>query len=224
MNRYYETLFTPIRQHDGVVSDVVGDAAMAIWASADDDRAKRKAACSAALDILAAVEQFNATQSSMALPTRMGLHYGEIVMGHIGAVDHYEYRAVGDIVNTATRIEGLNKRLGTRILVSHEVLASLEDFHTRKLGTFLLAGKHNPITIYELLGKQKPAAGEKQARFAEGVEQFAQGEWQSAHDCFSQYLDLHPKDGPSQFYKQLAQEYLHTPPAEFDGVIRLTEK
>jgi adenylate cyclase len=139
-------------------------------------------------------------------------------------VDHYEYRAVGDIVNTATRIEGLNKRLGTRILVSHEVLASLEDFHTRKLGTFLLAGKNKPIIIYELLGKHKPAADDRPSRFTDGVEQFAQGKWQNAHDCFSEYLDQHPLDGPSQFYKQLAQEYLRQPPAEWDGIIRMSEK
>jgi adenylate cyclase len=224
MNRYYETLFTPIRQHNGVVSDVVGDAAMAIWASTDDDRAKRQAACLAALDILTAVEQFNAAQSSMALPTRMGLHYGEIVMGHVGAVDHYEYRAVGDIVNTATRIEGLNKRLGTRILASDAVLASLDGINARKLGRFLLAGKQKPITIYELLGNQKQATDDQQTQFIEAVEQFAHGDWQGAYDRFSQYLEQNPLDGPSQFYKQLAQEYLRQPPAEWDGIIRMSEK
>ncbi len=224
MNRYYETLFTPIRQHNGVVSDVVGDAAMAIWASADDDRAKREAACLAALDIRAAVDEFNTAQPKMALPTRMGLHYGEVVMGHVGAVDHYEYRAVGDIVNTATRIEGLNKQLGTRILASDAVLASLDGINARKLGRFLLAGKHKPITIYELLGKQKQVTDDQQARFIEAIEQFAHGDWQGAYDRFSQYLEQNPLDGPSQFYKQLTQEYLRQPPAEWDGIIRMSEK
>jgi adenylate cyclase len=65
----------------------------------------------------------------------------------MGAMDHYEYRPIGDIVNTATRVEGLNKYLGTRVLASEEVIHQLDGFLTREVGTFLLAGKSKPLGI-----------------------------------------------------------------------------
>ena len=71
--------------------------------------------------------------------------FGRLLLGSVGAMDHYEYRAVGDIVNTATRLEGLNKHLGTRILVSADVLQGLDGLLTRELGAFLLAGKSRPV-------------------------------------------------------------------------------
>ena len=91
------------------------------------------------------------------LPTRIGLHSGQMVLGHVGAMDHYEYRAVGDIVNTAARIERLNKLFRTRMLASDDLLFGLDDFLTRRLGTFLLAGKSKPLVIHELICRQDEA-------------------------------------------------------------------
>jgi adenylate cyclase len=125
MNQYYEAVFEPVRQYGGIVSDVVGDAMLALWATAQPDAALRKQACLAALDISSAVQRFIQSASSWQIPTRIGLHSGAMLLGNVGALDHYEYRAVGDIVNTSSRIEGLNKQLGTRILVSEEVLDQL---------------------------------------------------------------------------------------------------
>ncbi len=90
---------------------------LAVWATTEPDLSLRSRACLAALDIASAVDRFNAASGRLALPTRIGLHSGQLLLGSVGAMDHYEYRAVGDIVNTATRLEGLNKHLGTRLLV-----------------------------------------------------------------------------------------------------------
>ena len=127
MNRYYGVLFEPVKQHGGLVQDVVGDSMLAIWATTEPDASLRNRAMVAALAAATAVDRFNAASGRFALPTRIGLHSGRLLLGSVGAIDHYEYRAVGDIVNTATRLEGLNKHLGTRLLVSAEVLHGLED-------------------------------------------------------------------------------------------------
>jgi adenylate cyclase len=158
MNKYYEIVFEPVRRHGGVISDVVGDAALAIWATAitEADWRLRERACWAACDIVRALEHFNGT-SSISLATRIGLHSGQMSLGNVGAFDHYEYRAVGDIVNTATRIQGLNKRLGTRILVSEETISGLKGFLTRRLGTFLLPGKSKRLVIHELVCRMEEA-------------------------------------------------------------------
>ena len=125
MNAYYAAVFEPVRRRGGIVSDVIGDAMLAIWAAAEPDATLRKQACLAALEIADAVDQFKHTSGTLELPTRIGLHAGPMLLGSIGALDHYEYRAVGDMVNTASRVEGLNKFLGTQILVSAECCNSL---------------------------------------------------------------------------------------------------
>ena len=153
MNRYYGVLFEPVKRHGGLVQDVVGDSMLAVWATTEPD-----ARCGAARVWRRSTSPRPWTASTrrragFALPTRIGLHSGRLLLGSVGAMDHYEYRAVGDIVNTATRLEGLNKHLGTRLLVSAEVLHGLEGLMTRELGSFLLAGKSRPIVVHELLGQ-----------------------------------------------------------------------
>jgi adenylate cyclase len=109
MNEYYAELFKPVERLGGVVSEVVGDAMLAIWAASSSEASVRRHACHAALDIVEALERFNRTGVGRpALRTRFGLHSGELLLGSIGASQHYEYQAVGDMVNTATRIEGLS--------------------------------------------------------------------------------------------------------------------
>jgi adenylate cyclase len=152
MNDYYDVIFEPVRRHGGIVSDVVGDAMMAIWAARSDDHQIRAAACQAALEILDAVKRRNASGEGPLLPTRIGLHCGAMTMAHVGARDHFEYRAVGDIVNTASRLEALNKDLGTSVLVSADTVAGLDNIVSRPLGSRRLAGKQSPIEVHELTG------------------------------------------------------------------------
>ncbi|VAW56228.1 Adenylate cyclase, partial [hydrothermal vent metagenome] len=161
MNKYYEVIFTQVRSHNGIISDVVGDAAMAIWTTPTNEKPEEcsinhvihehQQACLTALAIKYAIYGFNQSNPNLALPTRMGLDCGEIVMGHVGALDHYEYRAIGDIVNTASRIEGVNKLLDTNIIVSSEVLIGTNNLISRELGCFKLLGKQNEITLHELI-------------------------------------------------------------------------
>ncbi len=230
MNAYYETLFKPIRQHNGIVSDVVGDAAMAIWASStrkkptDNDKTlQHQQACHAALNALHAVQQFNQAKPEHALPTRLGLDSGEIVMGHVGALDHYEYRAIGDIVNTASRIEGVNKILGTHIIVSEAVLKGTNGFITRELGRFKLVGKSAPTRLYELVGLIEDSAKidhDLLDTFSKGLSLYQSQQWQAAYTCFN----ANEADGPSQFYAERCKQYISTPPTENSDYIALSKK
>jgi adenylate cyclase len=229
MNRYYHTVFHPVKQYGGFVSDVKGDSMLAIWAAANPDPAIRKQACHAALDIASGVSRFNQSSGALRrLPTRIGLHSGFILLGSVGALDHYEYRPVGDIVNTASRIEGLNKYLGTRVLVSEEVIQGLEDFLTRELGRFLLVGKSRPITIYELICHIEESTEQHQAAcacFAEALDTFRGQEWDKAMERFSAILDRVGEDGPSRYYAGLCLQYQsHPPEASWEGVVRLEKK
>jgi adenylate cyclase len=223
INNYYETIFAPVKAHGGIVSDVIGDSMLAIWASITPDSDQRKHACMAAIDIDRAVERFNKSSGSLRLPTRIGVDSGRISMGHVGAYDHFEYRAVGDCVNTASKLEGLNKYLGTRILVSDHVLHDLDMFLTREVGSFLLSGKSRPVVIHELICPMDECHDHQKEVcriFNKGVTAFRKRDWATAMRFLRKSEKLNEGDGPSHFYMRLCEIYRKKPPdEEWSGVI-----
>ncbi len=228
LNRYYEAIFEPVRKHGGIISDVVGDSMMALWTTTHPDAVLRNQACQAALDIAGAVRRFNRSNADLKLPTRIGVHSGHMVLGNVGAIDHYEYRAVGDIVNTVGRIEGLNKQLGTQILVSADVLQQLEGFLTRELGQFLFSGKSKPVVICELvcrLDECDEIQRDLFALFAEGLSAYWNRSWEQARKRFCNCVELAQEDGPSLFYLKLCDRYSENPPGlEWNGLVNIDQK
>jgi adenylate cyclase len=201
---------------------------MAIWATADPDAMLRQSACLAALDVQHAIHRFNHLPDMHALSTRIGLHSGYIVLGNIGAMDHFEYRPVGDIVNTASRIEGLNKYLGTCIIVSEEVITHLDDFLLRYLGQFLLSGKKRPVAAYELIDRKEMTTEHQRElckTFERGIKAFSQHAWVEAMEYFEKCLKIELQDGPSTFYLNWYMRY-HKDPSQamINGIIRLENK
>jgi len=228
MNSYYEAIFKPIRRHDGIVSDVKGDCMLSIWATAQPDTAPRRKACTAALDISKAVEKFKQDADTFHLPTRIGLHSGYISIGNIGAMNHYEYRPVGDIVNTASRIENLNKYLGTRILISKEVLHQIDGFLTRKVGEFILKGKSKPVVIYELISRKEESSEQQRdlcTIFTEGLTAYYRQSWEEAINAFRTCIKINKQDGPSTYYLEKCEGYRANHPGEiWTGVNRIDNK
>ena len=228
MDSYYGVIFKPIKEHGGVISGIVGDSVLALWVAEKKDLAFRNQACQAALDIAKGVDQFNQYSGKRKLPTRIGLHSGRILLGNIGAIDHYEYRAIGDIVNTASRIEGLNKILGTRILASEEVIRQLDGFLIRGVGEFLLVGKTKPLWVHELVCRAEESNEQQRnqcLRFAESLAAFRRQSWDEAMEKFQAAATISRTDGPCLFYWNLCKQYRENPPGEsWDGVVRTAQK
>jgi adenylate cyclase len=228
MNTYFEALFGPVRKYGGVISDVVGDSMLAIWTTAKPDNVLRKRACHAALDIAKFEQHIETSTGQKKLPTRIGLHSGYMVLGNIGSKDHYEYTPIGDIVNTTSRIEGLNKYLNTRLLVAKDVIHELDGLLTRRLGQFLLAGKTKPVEIYELLSRMDEA--EEQMiqlckSFETALNAFENRSWDIAIQKFQNIFGIQANDGPSLFYLTLCEKYKKDEPGtDWDKVVHLTQK
>jgi len=227
INEYYEVIFKPVKEHKGIISDVVGDSVMALWASPVEHHEFRKHAVHAALEIIKSVAVFNQKHPGFELPTRVGLHYGSMVIGNVGAMDHYEYRAVGDIVNASSRIEGMNKYLGTQLLVSEDVMQDLQGFICRNVGQFTLKGKTVSLQLFEVVARQEDITQELQQLlhvFSQALLLFQKGLWEQALVSFYKIQSSNPDDGPSQFYIDYCQQYNRNPPTNWRGVISMSDK
>lgn len=225
MNSYYELISEPVRQYGGIVSDFFGDSMLSIWATPQPDPALRRMACTAALDISNVIKQFKQKSDTLHLPTRIGLHSGFISIGIIKAGDHYEYRAFGDTINTIQRIENANKKLGTRILVSKEMLDQIDGFLTRKVGEFTFKGKSNPVVIYELISRKEESSEQQRdlcAIFSEGLDAYYERSWEKAINTFHESIKAYIQDGPSTYYLKKCNELRDDPPGEdWTGIIDL---
>lgn len=228
LGKYFESLFTPVRHHGGLIVDLKGDSILAVWKAPQDELGLRKQACFAALDLAKSVDRFNQEVAPYSLPTRIGLHAGQFTIETVGAVDPFEYRPAGDVINLASRVEGCNKYLGTTIAVTGDVVRGLEAaLLLRELGQFKLKGMEQSLVIHELISrleefdqKQMIASG----IFAQGLCAFRMQDWDLARELFSQCVDLVEGDGPSEFYLQLCDRYRVNPlPEPWDKVVTLEQ-
>ena len=203
MNTYLEAVFAPVLQNAGIVSDVKGDGLLAVWNEDCAGAHFRARACLACLGILAAVERFNAAHPAARLPTRLGVDLGRVAIAAVGAYARYEFRAVGDPVNTASRLGELNKRLGTRILVSEPLTEGLRSFLFRDLGSFHLRGKHIRTRVHELVGRAANCSlreHELCARFGDALAAYEDGDTRTAHARWRALQTRFPGDGPTRYY------------------------
>ncbi|MGH8547924.1 MAG: CHASE2 domain-containing protein [Methylococcales bacterium] len=228
LNRYYELLFQPVRVRGGSILDVAGDSMFAFWENNPCPIHTRLQACQAAMAIQASIAAGGCNREAGLLATRIGLHAGKMIIGNVGAGDHFEFRAVGDMINTTSRIEGLNKRLGTRILASAQVAAGIEGLVIRRAGKFRLKGKDNPLEIFELVCRSEDCVQDfldLREIFLDGLDKYEAGRWRQAKSLFQAIINRYGGDGPSLFYLHLCDEYSKKgPPEPWNGVYTLEVK
>jgi adenylate cyclase len=155
LNRYLDTLSEVVLAHGGILDKFVGDAVVAFWGApiARPDDGTRAAQCGYA--VWQAGEAFRAEVAAMdaALPpigkTRVGLHWGEAVVGNFGGENRIQYTALGDSMNTAARLESANKSLQSAVMASHEFVSRSGLDWWRPMGRVVLRGRAQPVDIFE---------------------------------------------------------------------------
>ena len=203
LNAYFEALAEPLKRHGADLTQFHADSIMCAWTGPRPDPALRSKACLAAADALEAVRGFNERYAPLHLGVRFGLHTGRVFVGHAGGGGHFIYGIVGDIANTASRIEQLNKQLGTRLLATEEVVAGLDDILFRPLGDFWFAGKRSSVPVVEVLCPVRDATMAQLslcARFEMAIEAFRGERWAEAESHFQGIHRDYPNDGPARFY------------------------
>ncbi|MEA3230386.1 MAG: adenylate/guanylate cyclase domain-containing protein [Thermodesulfobacteriota bacterium] len=229
MHKYFETIFEPVQEHGGIISDLTGDSMMALWATKEPEISSRYRACESAVQICAALSGFwKNSELPVHLPTRIGIHYGHVHLGNVGAGNHYEYKITGDAVNTVSRIENLNKHLRTRTLVSADALKEVDGFLTRRVGTFLLSGKSKSVEVFELLDRFENATDRQKdlvRMFADGLNTYLDRSWEKALQAFELILNRFPDDGPTLLYSSMCHNLRETPPdTSWNGVVIAAKK
>ena len=143
-------------------------------------------------------------------------------VGNFGSAKRFDYTAIGENINLASRLEGLNKHLGTQILASRDAVAPVsEKLHFRCVGRFRLKGFEKAVEVHELVVEATPW----HKLFAEALALFSQRKFDAAEDSFCRVLKAVPEDGPTRFYLDRIRELrTNSPPTGWAGEIELAEK
>jgi adenylate cyclase len=209
-----------------MLNQTMGDGILALWGVPLPNAEHPLDACRAALAMQARLAAFNREGEAAgrpALKMRIGIQTGEIVVGNIGSAERFSYGTVGDNVNLASRLEGVNKLYGTGIVLGEDTAARVRDtVALRELDLVRVVGRQEPIRVYECLGLRGAVPAEREpalGAFAAGLGAYRDRDWKGALAHFEQALAQAPEDGPSRLYVDRAREFLSEPPPEaWDGV------
>ena len=231
LSEYFSAISGPVQSADppGMIVDTAGDGMLTVWDARVDEPRVRLAACLAACRIRREVDEFNLAHPSTPMPTRIGLHSGNLALAAIDARERRFVKAIGDVTNTAARIETLNKRIGTTLLASHAAVAGFENILLlRPCGSYLLLGKQAPVAIVEIVDEMTAASARQKslvAEFATALALFEGHLWPEAGAAFDAFLARFPDDGPGVFLRSMCDRQAANPPDGHEPhVIVITDK
>jgi class 3 adenylate cyclase len=223
-NAYLDALIEAIFRHGGTFDKFIGDAVMAFWGApiTQPDHAAR--ACRAALDMQAALRKFTQSHPDprvQELRGRIGVNTGVAILGNLGSSQVMNYTAMGDTVNVASRLEGVNKLYGTSILVSETTLQP--GVAAREVDLVRVVGRATPLHIYELLDDDAPPPAAL-AAYAEGLAHYRERRFPEACAAFLRAHaagDGHCADVMADRARELSAS---PPPSDWDGAHKLLRK
>lgn len=232
LNSYLTPMTEIVFKNQGTLDKYMGDAIMAFFGAPIAYNGHAKAACRCALQSVEKLFQLQKEYERKGLPMidlGIGLNTGDVSAGNMGSETVRSYTVMGDAVNLASRLEGINKQYGTRIILSEMTYEEVKDsFICREVDWVRVKGKAQPVKIYELISEHKvpnQQTADMLEWFQKGYALYHKKSWSESLTCFSKALDINPKDEVSKVYVERCQDYLTTPPpAEWDGVFVMKTK
>lgn len=221
LNRHFTDMTDIVLEHEGTVVQFIGDAIMAFWGAplADEDQAYR--AVATAIGMQKAMTALRESLASEGLPSiymRVGIHSGSAVVGNLGSAKRFGYSAVGDDVNIAARLEGINKLYGTSIMLSGDTAQKVATrIVLRLVDRVIVKGKLRAIDVYTPC--DDPMLVELSDKF---VRLYRNRDWDAAESCLHEALAVAPEDKLAAIYLARIAAFRATPPAEdWDGAVEL---
>jgi len=233
LNEYLTEMTNIVFAHEGVLDKYMGDAIMAFWGAPTDQPNHTELACRAACQMVARLRELQPAWSEQGLPPLnmgIGINTGPMTVGNVGSTMRFDYTVIGDAVNLASRLEGVNKEYGTNIIISNAVLERVRGtFLVRYLDLIAVQGKQEPTAIYELIAPLDSQQDLPSALFLDtwdrAISLYKRRQFDAARAAFHQVLELRPGDPPSLVYLERCAAMAEEPPgAEWDGVFLMTHK
>lgn len=224
-----------VLQNDGIIDKYEGDLIMAEFGAPLPNEKHALLGCRTMLQMQKKLIDLRKKWSKQGLPEikmRIGLNCGEVALGNFGSHKVFDYTVMGDEVNVASRLEGVNKNYGTNMLISQNVYEKVKnEMVTRNLDIIRVKGKHQPVRAYELIAEK----GEKHGLFVQdlsiiplyeqALEQYFSRNWKEAISLLEQILNKTDQDKPSQILIERCRVFMNNSPAEdWDGVYVMTSK
>ncbi len=221
INRYHETAAHEIFRTEGTLDKFIGDAIMAFWGDPIDQPDHAIRAVRAAIALQERLKSLAEELRGHGLPdirARVGINTGLVMVANVGSKERHNYTAMGNDVNLASRLEGVNKEFGTDILISDSTYAGSHDVvEVREVSFIKVKGKTQAVRIFEVLGEKgrvDPTRLARARRFEEGLRFFRERRWPESRSIFEALAE----DKASQLYLQLCDAYSASPPpADWDG-------
>jgi adenylate cyclase len=230
MGRYFELMTGALVRHGGTVDKFMGDGIMAFFNAPEELPGHQRQACLAALEAQRLLTEMakNTLPGQPIFRARIGLGLGEVLVGNIGTPDRFAYTVLGDEVNLTSRLEGLNKLYGTRIMASQALMKEAGDeFEWRLLDRVAVKGRHQGTLVCELIGRKgEVAANILEARdvYENALGAYFAGDFERAAELFDRASQLRPDEFGAKSMRDRSQGLAASPPVEWDGIHVMHEK
>lgn len=228
LNEYFTPMTDIVLESGGLLDKYIGDALMAVWGAPLHTPNHADRALHSSLRMLDALDKLRESWKEKNLPAMdigCGINTGPMVVGNMGSTQRFNYTVLGDTVNLGSRLEGITKEYGVRIICSDSTRRQLkrpEDFILRELDSIKVKGKNEPIIIYEVmrvLPERKDLVLKTKDLFEQGLSKYRMRDFEGAMQMMLQILQFTAQDGPASVFLERCEYYLEHPPAEdWDGV------
>lgn len=231
LNEYLSEMTEIIFRNWGTLDKYIGDAIMAFWGAPYPQTDHPERACRAALEMVTALKKLQQrweAQGRAQINIGVGINTGPMIFGNMGSKNRKNITIMGDNVNLASRLEGINKEFGTRLIISESTChAAGHILVVRELDLIRVKGKMKPVRIYELLAlsEERDKFRDLVDRFHQGLENYRGGQWETATEIFEKLAQDYPDDKPSHVFLDRCRHLMGQPPeGVWDGVFTMTHK
>jgi adenylate cyclase len=239
LNEYLSPMTDIVFKRRGTLDKYIGDAVMAFFGAPVQTELHAANCCDAALEMMETLarlrEKWRIEDPHIPdVDIGIGVNSGPMVVGNMGSQQRFNYTVMGDNVNLASRLEGLNKEYGTHILVSEQTLIAarrgLKDeqaYTVRELDAVRVKGKKEPVRLFELRSRGMPTVEEQPLLdgYAEGLQLYRAQRFSEARLQFESLLQRFPHDGPCTLFIKRCDDMAANPPGEnWDGVFKMEHK
>jgi adenylate cyclase len=230
LNQYFTKVEQIIFKNDGMLDKYTGDGIMAIFGAPIPTNEHARMACNAVLDFKN-LSTFTIEVKNRTIPliTRLGINSGNFVVGNIGSASRMDYTAIGDTVNLAARLEGVNKIYGTQNIISETTYSLVkENFICRELDLIRVKGREEPLAIYNIIGIINDLSSELEKMLKlhnEALQQYRERKFKTAELAFLELNRQFPDDSVAKVFAKRCVQLINEPQLiDEDGVFNITVK